>query len=391
MAATIWVNRSNLHETKLHEGTLPALGEGEVRLKIESFSVTANNITYAVIGDMFGYWNFFPASDGHGVVPMWGHAVVEASNHPDIAAGERVYGYLPMGTHLDILPGKVSAGGFTDMAAHRQPMSPIYNQYSRINADPEHDQARENERMIFAPLFKTGFLIEDMFRRENWFGAQALVMTSASSKTSMGLASCAQISSPQIKRIGLTSAGNVAFVNATGLYDEVLSYDDVGSLHKVATVSVDFAGNSGLLRSIHDVLGEALKYSCLVGATHVDARGISGGGAELTGPKPILFFAPDHAVATLKELGPKGFGEAVAASWRNFLGVIDGIVEVDEQHGLSAAAKAFVDTFEGKTDPQKGSSSGLKVDRHSNNFAPTIKSTVAKIGRRNLSDAPLPT
>ncbi len=41
---------------------------------------------------------------------MWGHAVVEASNHAEFAEGERVYGYLPMGTHLDVLPGKVSAG-----------------------------------------------------------------------------------------------------------------------------------------------------------------------------------------------------------------------------------------------------------------------------------------
>ena len=354
MAATIWVNRSNLHETKLHEGTLPALGEGEVRLQIEGFSVTANNITYAVIGDMFGYWNFFPASGGHGVVPMWGHAVVEASNHPDIEQGERVYGYLPMGTHLDILPGKVSAGGFTDMAAHRQPMSPIYNQYSRINADPEHDPARENERMIFAPLFKTGFLIEDMFRRENWFGAQALVMTSASSKTSMGLASCAQISSPQIKRIGLTSAGNVAFVKATGLYDEVLSYDDVGSLHKVATVSVDFAGNSGLLRSIHDVLGEALKYSCLVGATHVEARGLGGGSGEMAGPKPILFFAPDHAVAAIKELGPKAFGQAVAKSWKSFLSAVKDTLTIQERPGIAAAADAYLATLNGTADPSVG-------------------------------------
>ena len=31
--------------------------------------------------------------------------------------------------------------------------------------------------MIFGPLFKTGFLIEAMFRCEDWFGAQALVLS----------------------------------------------------------------------------------------------------------------------------------------------------------------------------------------------------------------------
>ena len=354
MVKTIWVNKSDLHEVTINEEAMPTLGDGEVRLRIETFSVTANNITYAVVGDGFGYWNFFPAEEGQGVVPMWGHAVIEASQHPDFVVGERVYGYLPMGEYLDVLPGNISGSGFTDMAAHRQPMSPIYNQYSRIAADPEHDPAHENERMIFAPLFKTGFLIEDMFRRENWFGAEQLVMTSASSKTSMGLASCAKISSPQIKRIGLTSAGNVAFVTATGLYEEVLSYDDIGSLHKIATVAVDFAGNSALLRFIHETMGDDLKYSCLVGATHVEARGLSGGTGEMAGPKPILFFAPDHAVAAIKELGPKAFGEAVAKSWKSFLGSVEGTLSIQERPGITAAADAYLATLNGTADPAVG-------------------------------------
>ena len=75
------------HIADFEQGTLP---DGAARLEIESFSVTANNITYAVVGDGFGYWNFFPADDGHGIVPMWGHAKVIESQHPEIAVGERV-------------------------------------------------------------------------------------------------------------------------------------------------------------------------------------------------------------------------------------------------------------------------------------------------------------
>ena len=354
MAETIRVNKTDLTDTRVNEEALPALGDGEVRLRIESFSVTANNVTYAVIGEQFGYWNFFPAGEGYGIVPMWGHAVVEETRHGEITNGERVYGYLPMGTHLVVQPGNVSAGGFLDVAAHRAPMSPIYNQYSRLAADPEHDAAKENERMLFAPLFKTGYLIEYMFHSEGWFGADRLIMTSASSKTSMGLASCAKQSSPQVKRIGLTSPGNVAFVKGTGLYDEVLAYDDVASLARTPSVSVDFAGNSALLKNIHAALGDNLKYSCLVGATHVDARGLGGGGGAMPGPAPILFFAPDHAVAAIKEAGPKAFGEAVAASWKVFLESVDGTVKIDERTGVLAAAEAFVATFKGETDPGVG-------------------------------------
>ncbi|MEM9310602.1 MAG: DUF2855 family protein, partial [Pseudomonadota bacterium] len=187
----VHVRKDALDNATLVEADTAPLADGAVRLKVESFSVTANNITYAVVGDGFMYWDFFPpkanAPEGLGIVPMWGHAVVIESNSDAIAVGERVYGYLPMGTHLDVVPGKVHPGGFTDMTDYRQPMSPVYNTYTRLAADPEHDPAREAERMIYGPLFKTGFIIEYFMRGNDWFGAGQVVMTSASSKTSLGL------------------------------------------------------------------------------------------------------------------------------------------------------------------------------------------------------------
>ena len=354
MAAAVHVTKSSIGTVTLVESALPVLGKDAVRLRVESFSVTANNVTYAAIGDRFGYWNFFPTGkDGHGIVPMWGHAVVEASTHNEVAVGERVYGYLPMGTHLDVEPGDISAGQFRDLTAHRQPMSPFYNLYSRLAADPEHVPEREDARMIFGPLFKTGFLIEAMFRREGWHGAQSLIMSSASSKTAMALAHCAKASSPGIRRIGLTSAGHVDFVRATGLYDDVLAYGDVTELPKTPSVFVDFAGNSAVLTTVHTHLGAELAYSCLVGATHIEARG-AGDGTPLPGPAPILFFAPDHATATVKDLGGKGFALAVAASWGGFVAATDGFVTVDHREGLAAAADAFLTTVKGAADPAVG-------------------------------------
>lgn len=352
MAQTVWVNKADLTKTAINDDEIATLGEHEVRLRVESFAVTANNITYAVIGDMFRYWDFFPAGDGFGIVPMWGHAVVEESRHPDLAVGERVYGYLPMGSHLVILADRVTQSGFVDAAAHRQPMSPFYSQYSRLSPDPEHDPAREDARMLFGPLFKTGFLIEAMMRREAWFGAEAVMLTSASSKTALALAHCTRERSPEIRRIGLTSQANVAFVQSTGLYDEVISYDACRQLRQLPAVVVDFAGNADVLRTVHETLGDALKYSCLVGATHVEGRG--GSGEPLPGPAPVLFFAPDHATATIKEMGPQGFAEAVGKSWAGFVAAADGFVKVDHRDGLEAACDAFVTTLAGKADPAVG-------------------------------------
>lgn len=335
---------------ELTEGLLP---DGAVRLKVESFSVTANNVTYAVVGDGFGYWNFFPAPEGMGIVPMWGHARVIESKCPDIAVGERVYGYLPMASHLDVIPGRISPGGFVDMAEHRQPMSPIYNQYSRLAVDPEHDPAREGERMIFGPLFKTGFLIESFMRRERWFGAEVLVVTSASSKTAVGLASVTKHRSPDVRRIGLTSAGNVAFVEQTGLYDEVVVYDEIDTLPVRSAVLVDFAGNAAVLAALHRHHGDALGYSCLVGATHVDARAM-GAAADLPGPTPTLFFAPDHAAAAIRELGADGFGREVAASWHGFLADLGDAVRIERHQGLEAALDLFAATVRGEIAPARG-------------------------------------
>ncbi len=353
MSRTVQVKRNAITETRIVDLDQPPLGDGEVRLRIESFSVTANNVTYAVVGDAFGYWNFFPGEGEWGVVPMWGHAVITQSRHPDLAVGERVYGYLPMAETLDVLPDAVTPGGFVDAAAHRQPMSVIYNQYSRLAADPEHDPSKEAERMIFGPLFKTGFLIESMMRREQWFGAEVLICTSASSKTAMATASVARDKSPQVQRIGLTSAGNVDFVRAGGFYDLVMAYDQIADLPQVASVLVDFAGNAALIHAVHTALGDQLKYSCTVGATHVGA-GFGQDNGPLPGPEPVLFFAPHHAVAAIQELGPKAFGESVAASWTRFVGEAGGAVKVDSRAGLEAAVDAFVATAEGKADPAVG-------------------------------------
>ena len=41
--------------------------EGQALLRIESFGLTSNDITYAVFGEAMNYWGFFPASD-----PDWG-------------------------------------------------------------------------------------------------------------------------------------------------------------------------------------------------------------------------------------------------------------------------------------------------------------------------------
>ena len=214
------VRRDDLHRCEFRPAT-PAsavtLGAGQVLLAVDAFGFTANNITYAVFGDAMKYWNFFPAPDGWGRVPVWGFATVARSNHPDVAVGERVYGYLPMSTHFVADAGQVTASGFTDMAAHRQEMDAFYNLYSRTAADPGYDPAREAEQMLLRPLFFTGFLIDDFLADSGFFGAKRVVVSSASSKTSIALAfQLFQHGRERCEVVGLTSKRSVPFVESLG-------------------------------------------------------------------------------------------------------------------------------------------------------------------------------
>ena len=118
-------------------------------------------------------------------------------------------------------------------------------------------------------------------------------------------------------------------------------------------MGVDFAGNVAVGRRLHEHLGDTLKYSCTVGATHVGA-GSGTDNSPLPGPAPVLFFAPHHAVAAIKELGPKAFGEAVAESWVRFLGEAGGALTIDTRQGLEAARGAFAETLAGQADPAVG-------------------------------------
>ncbi|MGB5724145.1 MAG: DUF2855 family protein [Parasphingorhabdus sp.] len=350
MMQSLWVKKNDLAQTEWHDSDTPTLDDGQILLAVEKYALTANNITYAVVGDGFGYWNFFPTGDADwGIVPVWGFASVVASQNPDIAIGERVYGYLPMASHLLVTPTNIQDGGFVDGAAHRQGLAIIYNQYNRLG---KGEGSLEAERAIFQPLFTTSFLIEDFMRSNDWFGAKALLMTSASSKTSLGLAMVTKSLSPTIRRIGLTSTGNRPFVQQCGLYDEVLTYDSLSTADaNRPTVSVDFAGNGQLLADIHAQWGDTLKFSSLVGATHVSERG---GADGLQGPKPQLFFAPTAAESLIKEIGAAAFRARVDEQFAAFVAGASAYLKVENMKGRDALRSAYLAMLANEVAPSRG-------------------------------------
>jgi hypothetical protein len=349
-ATDLLVDRTDLRDSRLQSREIEC-GDGEVLFEIERFALTANNITYAVAGDSaFGYWKFFPAPDHWGRVPVWGFARVSLSKHPDVAVGERFYGYFPMATHLVVVPQRVGSSGFVDGVPHRAALPPVYNHYQRAGGERRDEIAQ----MLLRPLFMTSFLLDDFLADNHFFGARRVILSSASSKTSLGLAfELAHKRKGRVTVTGLTAPKNVEFVRRLGFYDEVVTYTDLESLDtNVPSVLVDMAGNADVLRRVHEHLADALRHSCTVGATHwQDAARTA---PTLPGPQPAMFFAPSHIQKRNKEWGAGGLERHLAPDWLDFVADSARWFEVVEHRGPAAMQRAYLEMLEGSTPPNRG-------------------------------------
>ncbi|WP_372020192.1 DUF2855 family protein [Tistrella mobilis] len=340
----------------------PAAAPGRIRLRLDRFALTTNNITYAAFGEAMRYWDFFPTGrPDHGHMPVWGFAEVEASDVDGIAPGERFYGYFPIATRIIMQPGRVTERGFYDQAEHRLPLVSAYNQYTRCTADPVWAPALENAQMLIRPLFITSFVLADYLVDNGWFGAARLVISSASAKTAYGAAFCLAGLAGRPELIGLTSRANRGFTEALGLYDRVVTYDELdGIAADRPTTYVDFSGDDGLRARVHGHFGPGLVHDCLVGSAANTApldRTLAAG-AALPGPAPVMFFAPVQIRKRNADWGGAEFTRRFNLDQTRFMTAAttgaDPWIRIEEAHGLGAAARIIRALHAGTADPRAG-------------------------------------
>lgn len=351
---TLEVLREDIRQLRIAEDTLPdSLEPGQVLLAVDRFALTANNITYTQVGDTLGYWRFFPAADpAWGRIPAMGYASVAASAHAQISAGERVWGFFPMGAHLLIQAGKVHRHGFADVSAHREGLAPVYAQFQRAAANPLYEAAREEQDSLLRGLFLTSWLCEDQLYAQDFYAAGDCLITSASSKTAIALAFALR-ERGSLRGIGLTSSANRAFCASLGCYDEVAVYEDVGALRRDrGCVLVDMAGNAQINRAIHHHYRDQLRYDCRIGMTHRERFARIDG--ELPGPRPAMFFAPDQAQKRGREWGAEVLEQRIGAAFGRFRVFADSWLQVRRFDGPQAAQRAFSAVREGRTKPGEG-------------------------------------
>ncbi len=345
-------------ETHLRERDV---NEGEVLVKIDCFSFTANNMTYAVVGDKLGYWQFFPPSgnetglsmEGWGVLPVWGFADVVVSRAEGVDVGERLFGYFPPASHLKMKPVHISTPRWIDGSDHRAALPVGYNVYRR--SEPSASKSLDQEHALLAVLFLTSYCIVDFLRDHDWYGAKQIIVISASSKTSIGVpyalaALEAHASGP--KTIGLTSNRNQAWTTQLGAYDSVLTYDDIAQIDaSVPAVIVDMSGNGALLGKLHKHLGDNMKFCSNAGATHWEDGARS---TDFIKERSEMFFAPSHIQKRIKDWGSDVFEQRTGVFLQEAIAKSRGWLKLTKLSGLNGLMARFDDVREGRIPPEEG-------------------------------------
>lgn len=356
-------SQTDITQVRLAESQLDVnatLAEGELLLEIDKFGFSANNVTYAAAGDQLGYWQFFPASDNTdgnwGIIPVWGFANIVQSNAEGVEVGERIFGYFPTGSYLKMQNVAVFNNRLVDGAEHRAKLPAGYNTYRRVNFEPGYDSSMDDYRMLLWPLYITSYCLWDSLQHKHWHGAKQVIVVSASSKTSIGLAyafsanEATDESTPT--SIGLTSAGNRDWVESLGIYDQTISYDALSEIdNSTPSVIVDMSGNTGLLARLAQHLGDNLAFCLNVGLTHWDKAGQDTG---IPQEKREFFFAPSHIQMRMKEWGPAEFEKRSSgfvlqatqqsAQWMQLVNLT----------GVAALADVYPDVCGGTLAPEKG-------------------------------------
>ena len=359
--------KSDLTQSRIIDIDSPAIDDGEIAVRIESYAFTANNVTYGVAGDTIGYWKFFPAgldeNNEWGCIPMWGFAEITHSKIKGLNLGERIFGYFPAADSLILSPIKISDQSFSDGKKHRKELPPVYNNYVRLAGDQNYDSSMDAVRALLFPLHITAFCLCDSLAEDSYLGASQIIIVSASSKTAIGLAQGLTDTDNPPKIVGLTSAGNAKFVESLGCYDEVISYDELSNVdYSAASVMVDMAGNREILGTLHGELGDNMLKCLTVGMTHWDNETTAEDalGEAMLRDRTEFFFAPAHIQKRIGDWGHDRYAEKTNSFMTARALQSKDWMQVKEISGLENFTSTYKDVVAGKINPNEGIIVNLK-------------------------------
>jgi hypothetical protein len=231
-------------------------------LDVLTTSLSANNKFYVDFGDKapFHFFKCYPVDSTKSSLvgasettktsitdfahpPVWGICKVAKSNNDDVKVGTHYFAQLPMGEKASFATATIDKED-DSMTIHRPETNPAYNVFQKIEPNAAYlSEEYGGLAVVCFPGIVTGFGLYFHLKMNEYFGADTIVLTSASSKVSLALALYLKEQKAGKNVIGYTSTSNKDFCDKTGLYDTILEYDDALTTEgKVVMVDVAGAG-----------------------------------------------------------------------------------------------------------------------------------------------------
>lgn len=341
--------RADPAHSVLHASMPEPLQPGAVELEIGTFGLTANNATYARLGDSdLPFWDVFSAEAGLGRLPVWGTATVVRSRCDAVPVGERYFGFLPMSTHHVVGAPEAREDGFLDCTpARAELLHPWYRTYLRVPTA----ELLDDLQILLRPLMTAAVTASDFALRSISSGVRTVVVTSASSKTALCTAALlAERSGARL--VAVTADKHLGFVRGVGCYDQVTSYVSVAEIATDGPVLVlDLAGDLGQLRVLSEHFGTFLSHIALIGYTHPGA--VIEPPADLR-PLAEIFFSPHEQDVQIESIGSSAYRQRFAQAEQLCVQAARGWLQLRRLRGPEAAEAHFRRLLAGEVLPDEG-------------------------------------
>ncbi|KAI0840697.1 hypothetical protein F5Y06DRAFT_261552 [Hypoxylon sp. FL0890] len=337
---------------------LPALKESSLRIRTEVLCLTSNNFTYCKLGELLHWWDVHPIppsapapyndASTYGRINCWGYAKVIESTFDSVPKGSYVFGYLPIGTlplDFEVKAGNVP-GQFIVTETYRQQQLPIYNRYFVFPETLGKEIEAKADTIAYDALVSimhlTGYLMTqfmfppDPTQSVNLKPEQAdltdatIINFAPGSKVGLAFTYLLrnQRTTAKPRRIlGAASEYSRAFVQTTGLYDEVAttSADPLDVLSRLDTpkdekvVIFDFGGRAGVAWKWAAAIKSAYPRTQVVGVgAEVSDPETEAGGPPVQRPDGVdvaQVMADSLQTAAMRRVGEREYFEGLNASW----------------------------------------------------------------------------
>lgn len=356
-----------------------------VTFKIVSASLSANNKFYLDFGEKppFNFFQTYPVSDASTVVsdgaacegkyvrpPVWGLCEVTASKVADVRVGDVCRAMLPLGTEVTFAKAHVEPK-LGNVVVDRPKTHSAYNTFNPIPSDSVcHPNAPTSGLALTCfPGIITGFGLHFALKHANYYACDTIVVTSASSKVALAFAVYMQDVAGK-KVVGYTSSDNRAFCQSTGLYAQVLSYQDELPTSLGDVVMVDISGRGDLyatnkdrvkkLLSIGNASGTADKDSSIAAFTALAKckmiLTMTGGPKwvrNLMNPTQELFLIMDTMQVLIEEWGKEKYLENIELYTKRFCDEASKWIRERKCETEDAIQSAFGDIVQGSVPPSE--------------------------------------